>query len=112
MPYANEQVILASVSRATETLGALIAAPGAGKRLAIDYIHISAIGGANRVTLTGDGGTTNAKTQLAANQLMQISNDIHNPYGIFPCADNTAFSMALGSATEVSGYILYRIINN
>ncbi len=111
MPYANEEVKIASLSRTTETLAAIIAAPGAGKRLAIDYINISAIGGANRLTLTGDGGTTPVKIQLAANGLLQLINSIHNPFGILPCGDNQALSMALGSATEVSGYILYRIIN-
>lgn len=112
VPRYDENVLMASVSRTTETLAAIVAAPGAGKRLAIDYIHISAIGGANKVTLSGDGGTTNAKTQLAANQLMQIFNSIQNPFGILLCGDNQALSMALGVAAEVSGYILYRIINN
>lgn len=111
MPYANENVRLAAVSQNTETSAALVAAPGAGKTLAIDGIYISAIGGANRITLTGDGGTTNAVIQLAANQFLPISNDINSPNGIFPCAANTAFSLALGAATLVSGYILYRIIN-
>ena len=112
MPYAIDNVILGSVSRNTETLAALVAAPGSGKRIAIDMINISAIGGANRITLTGDGGTTNAVIQLAANGLLQISNDIQAVNGIFPCGDNQALSLALGSATLVSGYVLYRVINN
>mgnify|MGYP007044064616 CR=1 FL=1 len=112
MPYANDNVLLASVDRTTETLAALIAAPGAGKRLAIDYIHLSAIGGANRLTFSPDGGTTNSITQLAASGLLQIYNSFHNPTGVFPCGDNQAFSLALGAATQVTGYILYRIINN
>ena len=110
MPYANDSVRIASVSKNTETSAAIVAAPGVGQRIAIDYIAISAIGGANRITLTGDGGTTPAVIQLAANGLLQISNDINSSTGIFPCGDNQAFSLALGSATLVSGYVLYRVI--
>jgi len=112
MPYANDNVLSTAIDRTTEALSAVIAAPGAGKRLAIDYIHIAATGGANRITLSGDGGTTNAISPLAANGLLQIYNSIQNPSGIFPIGDNQAFSLAQGSANQVTGYILYRIINN
>lgn len=112
MPYANEEVKLAAIDRVTEALSAIVAAPGAGKRLAIDYIHINAYGGANNIFLSGDGGTTQPLTKLAASQLMQIVNSIHNPFGIFPCGDNQAFSLAQDSPNRVTGFVLYRTINN
>lgn len=107
MPYASENVLPVLVTKATQTIEAIIAAPGAGKRIAIDYLILNPSGGANVVTLTG---SIAVPFGLNDNQELKLENSPHLPLGIFPCNDNQAFSLTLGSTTQVEGYILYRII--
>ncbi len=107
MPYANEHRVPLAISKSTQALQAIIAAPGAGKRLAIDFITLNPSGGANNVTLTGAIAPVFA---LNDNQPLTFENAIHDPEGVFHCDDNQAFSLTLSAATLVEGYLLYRII--
>jgi hypothetical protein len=107
MPYANENVLPVVISKATQTIEAIIAAPDSGKRIAIDYLLLNASGGANTVTITGAVAPV---IDMSDNQTIIIENSIHNPFGVFLCNDNQAFSLTLSAATAVTGYALYRII--
>ena len=107
MPYANENRQTVVISKSTQAIAAIIAAPGAGKRVAIDFITINPSGGANNITMTG---TIAPVFVLNDNQPLTFENTIHNPTGIFLCDDNQAFSLTLSAATLVEGYIIYRII--
>jgi len=106
-PYATENRLVVGINKDTTANVAIIAAPGAGKRIAIDYLFLNVSGGANTVTVTG---SVAIPITLADQAQVKLENSIHNPTGIFPCNDNQAFSLALGSATAVEGYTIYRII--
>jgi hypothetical protein len=107
MPYANEKRIPLAVSTSTAGANTLIAAPGDGKFLAIDFIALNPDGGAQTVTITT--GTATVAFALNDNQPLTIENAIHDPEGIFTCSNNTAFTLTLGAATSVTGYVKYRI---
>lgn len=96
------------ISTSTQAITALLSAPGAGKRYAIDYVNLIAAGGANTVTLTGHIA---APIQLANLGQFTASNDMQDPEGVLHCDDNGAFSITLANATSVTGWINYRIIN-
>ncbi len=108
MPYANERRTQVEFSEATiDAAHAVITAPGAGKRIAIDFITLNPSGGANTVTLNFVTPTAFA---LNDNQPLTFENAIHDPEGILHCAPNTAFTIGLSAATAVEGFISYRII--
>lgn len=107
MPYANENRLAVAINKSTQAIAAIIEAPGAGKRIAIDFITLNPSGGANDVTMTGTIAPT---FKLNDNQPLTFENAIHSYDGVFPCNDNQAFSLTLSAATAVEGYALYRII--
>ena len=109
MPYANEHRIPLAITTSTQAITALVAAPGVGKRLAIDFVSINPSGGSNTVTLTG---TIAIPMVLNDNQPITFENAIQDPEGIMHCDDNQAFSITLSAATQVEGFLLYRIIGN
>ena len=109
MPYANERRMQLLISTSTQAITALLAAPGSGKRYAIDYLNIIASGGANTVTFTGNIA---APLGLANTQQFTADNAMQDPEGVFHCDDNQAFSITLANATAVVGWINYRIINS
>lgn len=108
MPYANERRYQVAISKSTQAIAAIIAAPGAGKRIAIDFLALNPSGGANDVTITGNVAPV---WKLNDNQPLTIENAIHDPEGIIHCDDNQAFSLTLSAATLVEGFCSYRIIN-
>lgn len=107
MPYANEHRVPILINKSTQAIADIIAAPGAGKRIAIDFLTLNPSGGANIVTLTG---LIAVPLALNDNQPLTFENAIQNREGIFPIEVNTAFKITLGSATQVEGYALYRIL--
>ncbi len=109
--YANEKRIQLSVDTSTVGDNTLIAAPGSGKYLAIDYVVLIVSGGAQEINLLS-GSTNLLPADLDDNQTLLIDNTIHDPEGVFKCADNEAFILNLGAATRVTGYIKYRVHNN
>lgn len=108
MQYANENRIALRIDTSTKAKTALIAAPGAGKRIAIDYLVLHPSGGANDITLYGSIATTWRLSDQESSPI--FANSIHSPMGIFPCDDDQAFSIALSAATVVEGYAIYRIV--
>lgn len=108
MPYNSDDVKSIVVNKATQAIGVIIAHPGAGRKIAIDYICLNANGGANVVTLTG---TVAPAISLAANATLVLDNAAQDPKGVFHCNTDQAFSLTLSNATTIAGYIKYRIIN-
>ena len=106
-PYASENRLAVLINKSTQAIAEIIAAPGGGKRIAIDFLILNPSGGANVVTLTGNIAVPFG---LNDNQELKLENSIHAPLGIFPVDDNQAFSLTLGSPTQVEGYGLYRIV--
>lgn len=106
--YNPEYVLAIAISKTTQALAPIIPHPGKGKRIALDYLFLNAAGGANVLTL---GGKISASVSLASLGNLIMSNDIHNPLGVFPTEDDQPLNLTLGSATSVTGFALYRIIN-
>ena len=104
---------LQSVEINTSTLGVneIIAAPGAGKRIAIDFIQILPSGGANTLQIR-DGTTVRVRYTMDDQQALTIENVIQHPLGIIKMADNSAFNLNLSAATLVTGFVRYRLLNN
>ena len=109
--YGNEKRIQLSVDTSTVGDNTLIAAPGSGKNLLIDFIMLHPSGGAQELTLK-TGSTILFPIDLDDNQPFTFENAMHDPEGVFKCADNEAFILNLGAATRVTGYIKYRVFNN
>ncbi len=88
----------------------VIAAPGAGKYLAIDYLQYMVNGS---VTVQHKAGATayGGSYVLTNGQSVTISNVMHNEHGVITMPDNTAFVINLSSPVQTSGFIRYRIFN-
>lgn len=110
----HETLENAAVSFSATGDNIVIAAPGAGKYLAIDFLQF--VPSAD-VTITLYRGTSAAGTALSgamplkANQANTIENAIHNEHGILTCLDNQAFNMFSSGASTITGFCRYRIIN-
>ncbi len=88
----------------------IIAAPGDGKYLCIDFIQYLPT---TAVTVQYKDGATNygGPLPLDAKQAVTAENAMHNEHGIFTMSNNSAFVMNLGSAVQVGGIVRYRIFN-
>ena len=107
--YANEKRIPVAINTSTSGDNELIAAPGAGQYLAIDFILLHPNGGAQTLILK-TASTERFRMVLDDNQPFTVENTIHDPEGIITCADNEAFNLNLSAATQVTGYVKYRIV--
>lgn len=96
-----------AISHNSTDAATIIAAPGAGKRLAIDFLTLNPSGGANSITL---GFGISPVFVLNDNQPLTFENAIHDPEGIMSFDDNQAFTIDLSAATLVEGFVRYRII--
>ena len=87
----------------------IIAAPGAGKYLAIDHINLIPT---SAVTLTFKKDTTaiSGPYPLDAKQTMAIDNAMQAQKGVITCTDNTLFNINLGSTVQVGGFVRFRIV--
>lgn len=92
----------------------VIAAPGAGKYLAIDFL--AAVPSAD-VTLTYYRGPQATGTAISgampfkANQPIIIENAMHNEHGVITCDDNESFNIYSSGSSTITGFLRYRIIN-
>ena len=109
--YANEKRIPLSIDTSTSGDNTLIAAPGDGKFLAIDFLVVHPNGG-GQTLIVKSGSTTRFTLVLDDNQPFTFENAIHDPEGIITCNNNSAFVLNLSAGTQVTGYAKYRIINN
>lgn len=97
---------IARINIATIATHTIIAAPTTG-HIVIDHINLLPSGGANGVTLYNDT-TVIADYALDDNQALAFDLPAHNPVEV-----NTkkAFKIALTAATAVTGFVLYRVVN-
>lgn len=86
----------------------IIAAPGAGKQIVIDYINFKLGSTASNIQLKD--GTTNygGPYNMAAYEGAEFSNNYQNQRGIITLSSNTAFKMNSTVSTQVSGFVRYR----
>lgn len=98
------------LSIATSGSQEVIAAPGAGKRIAIDHINLIVTTAVN-VTFYSGSTALSGTYPFDTKQAMVLENTTTDPEGVIACNDNEAFNITLGSAVQVSGFIRYRILN-
>ena len=110
MPYAIDKRIALAVNTSTSGDNELIVAPGAGAFIAIDFISLNPNGG-GQTLIAKNGSTELFRLVLDDNQPFTFENAIQDPEGLLTCSDNAAFNLNLSAATQVTGYIKYRIIN-
>lgn len=89
----------------------IIAAPGDGHYLAIDFLQVfvpAAVG------VTFKHGTTafNGKYSFQSGQNVTIENSMKNEHGVLTCGNNEAFVLNLDAALQCSGFMRYRIVGN
>ncbi len=88
----------------------IIAAPGAGKYIAIDSINM--VPNAAVIVQLKDGSTNyGGAYSLTGNQGFVLDNVMQNEHGIITLSDNSAFVINEAGAVQVSGFVRYRIIN-
>lgn len=89
----------------------VIAAPGAGKYIAVDHLNLIPT---TTVTVTFKSATTSISGPypLDAKQTISLDNAMQAQKGVITCADNEAFNVNLGGAVQVGGFVKYRIVGN
>lgn len=105
----NDRLLKADISFSSVLDQEIIAAPGAGKKLAIDFIALLPTAA---TTLQMKDGATNygGAFPLTSSQSFVIENSIHNVDGVISLSNNSAFVLNTGTATQVSGFVRYRIL--
>jgi len=99
----------AAISFATAAANELVAAPSTG-RIVVDHIHAIPEGA---TTLTLKSGTT-ALTGVEAYDAQQafVIENTGNWYnGVYKCAAGDALNLTSTAAVQVSGYVMYRILD-
>ena len=106
-----EKLNKANVDIATSGNNTIIAAPGAGHYLAIDFIALlptTAVAVQFKTGSTSYGGAFPLDTK----QALTLENSSQNQDGVITCGDNEAFVINLGGNVQTGGFIRYRIIGN
>jgi len=100
----------AVINTATSGDNSIIAAPGSGKRLYIDFVTLLPTTAVSVTFYSGAAGTAlSGPLPLDAKQAMTVENASQVEHGVLECADNTAFVINLGAAVQVGGFVRYRI---
>jgi hypothetical protein len=100
----------AVVTCATSGANTLVAAPTDGSHIVIDQIHLIPAGAVTATLKSGATGITGAMT-LSANQQLSFENILADEGGVLTCAADTALTLTLGGAVQVSGFVNYRLVN-
>ena len=107
----SEKLYKQDISFVSIAAQSIISDPGAGKRIAIDMINF--IPTAACSVQLGDGDTAyGGNYPLGANQSFVLENAIQNYDGIITLSINEAFKMTTSVATQTSGFVRYRILDN
>lgn len=110
MNYFQETEEKADINISSSGDNTIIAAPGDGKYLAIDFIAMMPTTAVS-VQLKSGSTSYGGPYPLDAKQSFTIENAVHYQGGIIKCANNEAFVINLDSAVQLGGYCRYRIIN-
>lgn len=99
----------AEIDTATSGDNAIIAAQGSGKTIEIDFFQVMPTGGAQTVSFK-NGSTQMFAYALDDNQAVTFD----NASGDYPItlSNNTAFNLNLSASTQVSGFVLYRVLGD
>lgn len=100
----------ADVNIATVGDNTVIAAPGDGKYIMIDFIMLVFSG---NTSLQMKDGATNygGPLPMYAGGAMAVENAFLNEHGVITLSNNSAFVLNLSTAVQVGGFIRYRIFN-
>ena len=96
------------IDEATSGDRTIIAALGAGTIIEIDFFQVMPTGGANTVQWKDGASTVMFAYALDDNQAITFDN-ASGDYPIVLTA-NTAFILNLSASTQVSGFVLYRVV--
>jgi hypothetical protein len=99
----------ADINISTSGDNTIIAAPGDGKYLAIDFVQYMVT---NTTTVQHKDGAANygGPYPLAAQQAVTIENSMQNEHGVLTCSNNSPFIMNLSGNVQTGGIIRYRIV--
>lgn len=97
----------AEIDTASSGNNTIISAAGAGTHIEIDFLQVIPTGGANTLTFY-DGSTQMFAYALDDNQAQTFDN-ASGDYSI-DLSDNQAFVLNLSAATQVSGFVIYRVV--
>lgn len=106
----TDRLLKADINISTATTTEVIAAPGAGKFLAIDFIAAQT-DAANDVTIKDGSTTYGGAYNLTAGGGLTFENTIKNKDGIITLTANTALNITTSAATQLSGFVRYRVVN-
>lgn len=101
----SDRKALARINVTTAADNTIIAAPSTG-HIEIDHISVLVSGGANNLTFK-NGSTTLFNFDLVNDAGWAFDNSFKNPIEL---SEATAFILNLGSATQVDGLVLYRVV--
>ncbi|MCC6419950.1 MAG: hypothetical protein IT429_17075 [Gemmataceae bacterium] len=101
-----------TVSAATAADHELVAAPGAGRRIRVAHYHLVAAGAVAIQWKSGSTALSGAMTCAAGvpHDAGLSPSEGHRP-AVLECAAGEALNLALGGAVQVSGHIVYEIVN-
>lgn len=105
----NEKPLKADINFNSLSLQEIIPSPGAGKKLAIDFLNFIPAAATN-VQLSVGASNYGGSYPLGANQSYVIENAIGYDEGLIFTSTGTAFNMQTSVATQTSGFVLYRIL--
>lgn len=107
--WANQN---AAVTMSTATTTAIVAAPGAGKRIAVVGLTLQVDGVTTLQLKNGSTNLTGAQPQVAGGGWV-LPLGCNDPMGKnfwYVCDENAALNLTNGQAVNVGGSIIYRII--
>lgn len=109
MPYADDRRYKADINFSSSGDNSVISAPGAGVRIAIDFITLLPT---TAVTVQMKDGATayGGPLPLDTKQPFTFENAMHDPEGVINLSDNAAFVINLGGAVQCGGFVKYRLI--
>lgn len=109
-----ERLYTQPINIATSGDNLLIAAPGVGHYIAIDFLQVFvpvAVGVTMEHGPTGGPYTAfNGKYSFQSGQNVTLENSFCNVAGVLNCADNEGFLINLDASQQCSGILRYRII--
>lgn len=112
MPTIVEDLLTVAVDTSTSGDNTIIADPGDGKFIAIDFLTLNPNGGGQTLLFKNCVPSgSNLTFTLDDNQPLTFENTTHHMRGILTVNASTAFVLNLGSATQVTGFIRYRIVD-
>lgn len=104
MPSAND------VQSSAQTDTELVAAPGAGKQIAVTSLYVST-DTAQTVSLESGNSTLMWRQYCGANGGGLLSSGEHN-HGLFRCAENEALTYTSSASGNVFVHVTYRVVDS